>query len=77
MPRLNRRRAPRSFWFLGVLVVLGSARGPLSVLLVGLLVAVLVVFTPLLVMATAFLVGVSDTWLDVRERHRAASNPES
>jgi hypothetical protein len=57
-----------------VLVVLGGgAPGPLGVLL-G---ALLVVFMTPFVMATTFLVGLSDTWLDLRARRRAASTPES
>jgi hypothetical protein len=57
-----------------VLVVLGgSSPGPLNVVL-G---ALLVVFMTPFVMATAFLVGVSDTWLDLRARRSAAPTPRS
>jgi hypothetical protein len=48
----------------------GGAPGPVGILFGALL---LLFMTPF-VMATTFLVGVSDTWLDLRAR-RAASNP--
>jgi hypothetical protein len=47
-----------------VLVVIGGVPGPLGLVMGGLL----VVFMYPLVMATAFLVGLSDTWLDIRAR---------
>jgi hypothetical protein len=57
-----------------VLVVLGGgAPGPLGMLF-G---ALLVVFLYPLVMATTFLVGLSDTWLDIRARRQASSSAGS
>jgi hypothetical protein len=57
-----------------VLLVIGGAPGPLG-LVVG---ALLVVFLYPFVMAAAFLVGLSDTWLDIRRRRaQAASRPGS
>jgi len=50
-----------------VLVVIGGAPGPLG-LLVGLLA---VVFLYPLVMATTVLVGLTDTWIDIRAKRRA------
>ncbi|MEX0907397.1 MAG: DUF2232 domain-containing protein, partial [Gemmatimonadota bacterium] len=47
-----------------VLVVIGGVPGPLG-MVVG---ALLIVFMYPLVMATAFIVGLSDTWLDIRAR---------
>jgi hypothetical protein len=55
-----------------VLLVIGNAPGPLGMLLV----AVLVVFMYPFVMAAAFVVGLSDTWLDIRAR-RSSSLPDS
>jgi hypothetical protein len=37
----------------------------------------LVLFLTPFVMATTFLVGLSDTWLDIRARRRASSTPGS
>jgi hypothetical protein len=54
---------------LAVLLVVGGAPGPLG-LLVGLL-AVLFLYP--LVMAATVLVGLTDTWLDIRARRRASS----
>jgi hypothetical protein len=54
-----------------LLVLGGGAPGPLGIVL-GVL---LMVFMTPFVMATTFLVGVSDTWLDLRAHRRAASNP--
>ncbi|MGH7506780.1 MAG: DUF2232 domain-containing protein [Longimicrobiales bacterium] len=56
---------------LAVLLVLGGAPGPLGVLLAVL--AVLVLYP--LVVLTTFLVGLSDTWLDIRTRRQAPSEP--
>jgi hypothetical protein len=57
-----------------VLLVIGGVPGPLGIA-VGVL---LVVFLYPFVMATAFLVGLSDTWLDIRKRRQqAASGPGS
>jgi hypothetical protein len=57
-----------------VLLVIGGAPGPVG-LVIG---ALLVVFLYPFVMATAFLVGLSDTWLDIRRRRaEAASRPGS
>jgi hypothetical protein len=57
-----------------VLLVIGGVPGPLG-MAVG---ALLVVFLYPFVMATAFLVGLSDTWLDIRKRReQAASRPGS
>jgi hypothetical protein len=56
-----------------VLLVIGGASGPLAVV-VGML---LVLFLTPFVMATTFLVGLSDTWLDIRARRRASSTPGS
>lgn len=56
-----------------VLVMIGGVPGPLG-LIVG---ALLVVFMYPFVMATAFLVGLSDTWLDIRARRRVPSSPGS
>jgi hypothetical protein len=57
-----------------VLLVIGGVPGPLGIA-VG---ALLVVFLYPFVMATAFLVGLSDTWLDIRKRReQAASRPGS
>ena len=47
-----------------VLVVIRGVPGPLG-MVVG---ALLVVFMYPLVMATTFIVGLSDTWLDIRAR---------
>jgi hypothetical protein len=47
-----------------VLVVISGVPGPLGMLMGGLL----IVFLYPLVMATTFLVGLSDTWLDIRAR---------
>jgi hypothetical protein len=58
---------------LAVLVVIGGAPGPLALLAA----ALLFVFMYPLVMATAFLVGLSDTWLDIRSRRRTPSAPGS
>lgn len=56
-----------------LLVLGGGAPGPLGIVF-G---ALLVVFMTPFVMATTFLVGVSDTWLDLRARRRAASHPRT
>jgi hypothetical protein len=56
-----------------VLMVIGGAPGPLGILLGALLVVFLYPF----VMATTFLVGLSDTWLDIRARRRTPSTPGS
>jgi hypothetical protein len=57
-----------------VLLVIGGAPGPLGVAVAVLLVVFLYPF----VMAAAFLVGLSDTWLDIRKRRQqAASGPDS
>jgi hypothetical protein len=59
---------------LAVLIVIGGGvPGPFGVLL-G---AVLLVFLYPFVMATTFLVGLSDTWLDIRARRRTTPNPGS
>lgn len=57
-----------------VLVVIGGGvPGPLGMVF-G---ALLVVFMYPFVMATTFLVGLSDTWLDIRKRREASSTPGS
>jgi hypothetical protein len=56
---------------LAVLLVLGGAPGPLA-LLVG---AVLFLLLYPLVVVTTVLVGLSDTWLDIRTRRRAPPEP--
>jgi hypothetical protein len=56
-----------------VLLVIGGAPGPLGVVLT----ALLVVFMYPLVMAAAFVVGLSDTWLDIRSRRQQPSAPGS
>jgi hypothetical protein len=56
-----------------VLLVIGGAPGPIGVILT----ALLVVFMYPLVMAAAFLVGLSDTWLDIRSRRQQPSAPGS
>lgn len=56
-----------------VLLVIGGVSGPLGVVIGTLLVLFLTPF----VMATAFIVGLSDTWLDIRARRRASSTPGS
>ncbi|HEX2165761.1 MAG TPA: DUF2232 domain-containing protein [Longimicrobiales bacterium] len=56
-----------------VLLVIGGAPGPLGVVVAALLVLFLTPF----VMATTFLVGLSDTWLDIRARRQASSTPGS
>lgn len=58
---------------LAVLVVIGGAPGPLM-MVVG---ALLLVFMYPFVMAAAFLVGLSDTWLDIRSRRQTPSAPGS
>jgi hypothetical protein len=58
---------------LAVLAVIGSAPGPLGLVL-G---VVLFVFMYPFVMAAAFLVGLSDTWLDIRSRRQGPSAPGS
>lgn len=57
---------------LAVLVVLAGAPGPIAMVIGGLL----VVFLYPLVMATTVVLGVTDTWLDIRAR-RAALPPSS
>jgi hypothetical protein len=54
-----------------VLLVLGGAPGPLGVLLAA---ALLLLLYPLVVVTTV-LVGVSDTWLDIRTRRQAPQEP--
>jgi hypothetical protein len=54
-----------------VLIVVGGAPGPLGMVL-G-LVALLFLYP--LVMATAVLVGLTDTWIDIRARRRASPAP--
>lgn len=54
-----------------VLLVIGGVPGPLGIA-VG---TVLVVFLYPFVMATTFLVGLSDTWLDIRKRREEAVPP--
>jgi hypothetical protein len=56
-----------------VLLVIGGAPGPLAWVITALLVLFLTPF----VMATTFLVGLSDTWLDIRARRQAPSTPAS
>lgn len=56
-----------------VLVVIGGAPGPLGVVIGALVVVLLTPF----VMATTFLVGLSDTWLDIRARRPASPTPGS
>jgi hypothetical protein len=56
-----------------VLLVIGGAPGPLALVL-G---ALLIVFMYPFVMAAAFIVGLSDTWLDIRSRRRTPSAPGS
>jgi hypothetical protein len=56
-----------------VLLVIGGVSGPVGVVIGALLVLFLTPF----VMATAFLVGLSDTWLDIRARRQASSTPGS
>lgn len=56
-----------------VLLVIGGISGPMGVV-VG---ALLILFLTPFVMATAFIVGLSDTWLDIRARRRASSTPGS
>jgi hypothetical protein len=56
-----------------VLVVISGAPGPVGIVLAALLVVFLYPF----VMATTFLVGLSDTWLDIRARRRAPPAPGS
>lgn len=56
-----------------VLLVIAGAPGPLG-LVIG---TILVVFLYPFVMATTFIVGLSDTWLDIRARREASSSPGS
>jgi hypothetical protein len=56
-----------------VLLVLGGATGPIGMVIGALLVVLLTPF----VMATTFLVGLSDTWLDIRARRETSSTPGS
>jgi len=56
-----------------VLLVIGGAPGPIGVVLA----VVVVLFLTPFVMATTFLVGLSDTWLDIRARRQASSTPGS
>lgn len=56
---------------LAVLLVLGGSPGPLGVL-IG---AVLFLLLYPVVVVTTVLVGLSDTWLDIRTRRRAPSEP--
>ena len=56
-----------------VLLVIGGASGPVGVVIGALLVLFLTPF----VMATTFLVGLSDTWLDIRARRQTSSTPGS
>jgi hypothetical protein len=56
-----------------VLVVIGGVPGPLGMVL-G---ALLIVFMYPFVMAAAFIVGLSDTWLDIRSRRQTPSAPGS
>jgi hypothetical protein len=58
---------------LAVLAVIGSAPGPLAVVLGVLL---LLLLYPI-AMAAAFLVGLSDTWLDIRSRRQRPAAPGS
>ena len=81
LPELANRAGQNLLTFMGalyalrgvaVLVVIGGgALGPLGMLF-G---ALLVVFLYPIVMATTFLVGLSDTWLDIRARRAASSTP--
>jgi hypothetical protein len=54
-----------------VLLVLGSATGPFGVVMA----AVLVLLLYPLVVVTTVLVGLSDTWLDIRTRRQAPQEP--
>lgn len=56
-----------------VLTALGGAPGPLGWVLGALIVALMFPF----VMATTLLVGLSDTWLDLRARRAASQSPGS
>jgi hypothetical protein len=56
-----------------VLLVIGGVPGPLGVVIGALVVVLLTPF----VMATTFLVGLSDTWLDIRARRAASPTPGS
>jgi hypothetical protein len=56
-----------------VLLVIGGAPGPVGVVIGALVVVLLTPF----VMATTFLVGLSDTWLDIRARRAASPTPGS
>jgi hypothetical protein len=56
-----------------VLVMIGGVPGPLGMLLAALLIVFLYPF----VMATTFLVGLSDTWLDIRARRQTPPAPDS
>lgn len=56
-----------------VLVVIGGVPGPLGLVLGGLL----IVFLYPIVMAATFVVGLSDTWLDIRARRQASSDSGS
>lgn len=54
-----------------VLLVIGGVPGPLGIALTMLVIVFLYPF----VMATTFLVGLSDTWLDIRKRREQAAPP--
>jgi hypothetical protein len=57
----------------GVLLVIGGVPGPVGVV-IG---AALLLFLYPLVMVTTVIVGLSDTWLDIRARREAPSSPGS
>jgi hypothetical protein len=81
LPELANRAGQNLLTFMGALyalrgvavlvVISGGAVGPLGMVF-G---ALLVVFLYPIVMATTFLVGLSDTWLDIRARRQASSSP--
>jgi hypothetical protein len=56
-----------------VLLVIGGVPGPMGVVLGVLLIVLLYP----IVMATTFVVGLFDTWFDIRARRRAPTNPGS
>jgi hypothetical protein len=58
---------------LAVIVMVGGVPGPIGMVLGALLVVFLYPF----VMATTFLVGLSDTWLDIRARRQTPQAPGS
>jgi len=58
---------------LAVVLMVAGVPGPFGLIVGGLAILLMYPF----VMATAFLVGLSDTWLDIRARRRMPSNPGS